>query len=61
MRDHRKIAFRDISEQNPFAGGAILTGMGVGQHYLGPDGTTARFSSRARCCWSSSRRHAIFC
>ena len=36
MRDHRKIAFRDVSEQNPFAGGAILTGMGVGQHYLGP-------------------------
>jgi len=36
MRDHRKIAFRDVSEQHPFAGGAILTGMGVGQHYLGP-------------------------
>ena len=36
MRDHRKIAFRDVSELHPFAGGAILTGMGVGQHYLGP-------------------------
>ena len=36
MRDHRKIAFRDVSEDDPFAGVGILTGMGVGQHYLGP-------------------------
>ena len=36
MRDHRKIAFRDVTEDDPFAGAGILTGMGVGQHYLGP-------------------------
>ncbi len=36
MRDHRKLAFRDVSEADPFAGTAILTGMGVGEHYLGP-------------------------
>jgi phosphatidylserine/phosphatidylglycerophosphate/cardiolipin synthase-like enzyme len=36
MRDHRKIAFRDASEDDPFAGGGILTGMGVGEQYLGP-------------------------
>lgn len=36
MRDHRKIAFRDVSEDDPFGGTAILTGMGVGQQYLGP-------------------------
>jgi hypothetical protein len=36
MRDHRKISFRDVSESNPFDGVAILTGMGVGQQYLGP-------------------------
>lgn len=36
MRDHRKIAFRDVSEDDPFNGEAILTGMGVGTEYLGP-------------------------
>jgi hypothetical protein len=36
MRDHRKMAFRDVSEDDPFGGVAILTGMGVGQQYLGP-------------------------
>jgi len=36
MRDHRKIAFRDVSEDDPFGGVGILTGMGVGEHYLGP-------------------------
>lgn len=36
MRDHRKIAFRDVSEDDPFAGVGILTGLGVGQYYLGP-------------------------
>jgi len=36
MRDHRKLAFRDVSEEDPFGGAAILTGMGVGQQYLGP-------------------------
>lgn len=36
MRDHRKIAFRDVSEDDPFAGVGILTGLGVGQFYLGP-------------------------
>ncbi len=36
MRDHRKIAFRDVSNAAPFAGEAILTGMGVGQQYIDP-------------------------
>jgi hypothetical protein len=36
MRDHRKMAFRDVGEEDPFSGEAILTGMGVGQQYLGP-------------------------
>ena len=36
MRDHRKMAFRDAGEDDPFSGEAILTGMGVGQQYLGP-------------------------
>ena len=36
MRDHRKIAFRDVTEDDPYRGEAIVTGMGVGQHYLGP-------------------------
>jgi hypothetical protein len=36
MRDHRKIAFHDVHEADVSAGMAILTGMGVGQAYLGP-------------------------
>lgn len=35
MRDHRKLAFHDVSEADPQAGMAIYTGMGVGQQYLG--------------------------
>lgn len=33
MRDHRKIAFADISEDDPARGVAILTGLGVGESY----------------------------
>jgi hypothetical protein len=36
MRDHRKMAFRDVREADPYAGVGILTGTGVGLHYLGP-------------------------
>jgi len=36
MRDHRKIAFRDVSEDDPARGVALITGTGVGQQYLGP-------------------------
>lgn len=36
MRDHRKIAFRDVHEDDPFEGVAVLTGLGVGRQYLGP-------------------------
>lgn len=36
MRDHRKIAFRDVREDDPYRGLGILTGMGVGEQYLGP-------------------------
>lgn len=33
MRDHRKVAFYDITEEDPNRGEAILTGAGVGEHY----------------------------
>ncbi|HEV2672311.1 MAG TPA: hypothetical protein VGU74_14560 [Gemmatimonadales bacterium] len=36
MRDHRKIAFRDVRADDPYRGVGILTGMGVGDQYLGP-------------------------
>jgi hypothetical protein len=36
MRDHRKIAFRDVREEDPYRGVGILTGTGVGEQYLGP-------------------------
>jgi len=36
MRDHRKVAFYDVSEANPDAGLAVYSGLGVGQQYLGP-------------------------
>lgn len=35
VRDHRKIAFYDISEDDPRQGMCIFTGMGVGENYLG--------------------------
>ncbi|MFN8716920.1 MAG: hypothetical protein ACK50C_08035 [Gemmatimonadaceae bacterium] len=34
-RDHRKIAFYDITEADPLRGEALLTGAGVGAHYAG--------------------------
>ena len=36
MRDHRKISFYDITEDNPYKGMAMFTGMGVGEYYAGP-------------------------
>ena len=36
MRDHRKISFYDITEEDPYRGMAIYTGMGIGEHYSGP-------------------------
>lgn len=36
LRDHRKIAFRDVTELDPAKGEALYTGMGVGEHYSGP-------------------------
>jgi hypothetical protein len=35
IRDHRKIAFYDITEEDPYKGLAMYTGMGVGEHYAG--------------------------
>ena len=35
MRDHRKIAFYDVTEEDPFRGLAMFTGMGIGEHYAG--------------------------
>jgi hypothetical protein len=36
IRDHRKIAFYDITEEDPYRGLALYTGVGVGEHYSGP-------------------------
>lgn len=33
MRDHRKVAFADLTEADPSRGVALLTGLGVGEHY----------------------------
>ncbi len=35
MRDHRKLAFRDVFEDRPESGSAILTGQGIGESYVG--------------------------
>lgn len=35
MRDHRKIAFYDLSEDDPTEGEALFSGMGLGEHYAG--------------------------
>ena len=35
MRDHRKIIFYDVSEEDPYRGEVIFTGMGIGEHYTG--------------------------
>ncbi|HEX9166188.1 MAG TPA: hypothetical protein VF862_09775 [Gemmatimonadales bacterium] len=37
IRDHRKIAFYDVSEDDPYRGLAMYTGMGIGEHYVGPN------------------------
>ncbi len=37
MRDHRKIVFYDITEEDPYRGMAMFTGMGIGEHYVGPN------------------------
>ncbi len=36
IRDHRKLAFRDITEADPASGEAIFTGVGIGEHYATP-------------------------
>jgi hypothetical protein len=41
IRDHRKIVFHDISEDDPYRGMAIYTGMGFGEHYARRPGRTA--------------------
>ncbi|MBL0169945.1 MAG: hypothetical protein IPP90_04310 [Gemmatimonadaceae bacterium] len=33
MRDHRKVVFYDITEDDPYRGEAIFTGAGIGEHY----------------------------
>ena len=35
MRDHRKILFYDLSEDDPYSGEALFTGVGIGEHYVG--------------------------
>lgn len=36
MRDHRKIIFFDVTEEDPHRGLAMFTGAGIGEHYAGP-------------------------
>jgi len=36
MRDHRKMAFHDVFEEDPSLGEAIYAGLGVGEAYVGP-------------------------
>ena len=36
MRDHRKVAFYDVTEADPYRGMVIYGGMGIGEHYSGP-------------------------
>jgi hypothetical protein len=36
IRDHRKISFYDLTEEDPYKGQAIFSGMGIGEHYVGP-------------------------
>ena len=33
MRDHRKVVFYDVTEEDPYAGEALFTGAGVGETY----------------------------
>src|SRR6185503_11342080 len=33
VRDHRKVAFYDLDEQDPYRGAAIVMGVGIGEHY----------------------------
>jgi hypothetical protein len=35
MRDHRKIVYYDLSEDEPAAGEVLFSGMGIGEHYAG--------------------------
>jgi hypothetical protein len=35
MRDHRKIVFYDVTEDDPYRGMAMFTGVGIGEHYAG--------------------------
>lgn len=35
-RDHRKVAFYDLTEADPALGGALVTGTGIGEHYTSP-------------------------
>lgn len=36
MRDHRKLAFYDLSDRDPFRGSAFVMGVGIGEHYSSP-------------------------
>ena len=35
LRDHRKIAFYDVTEADPSRGESIFSGMGIAEHYVG--------------------------
>ena len=36
MRDHRKLSFYDVTEEDPGKGAALYSGMGIGEQYVGP-------------------------
>lgn len=36
MRDHRKIVIYDVAEDDPYRGGALVLGVGIGENYASP-------------------------
>jgi hypothetical protein len=36
MRDHRKLVFYDLTNEDPYRGALIIMGVGVGEHYASP-------------------------
>lgn len=36
IRDHRKLSFYDVTEEDPGRGAALYSGMGIGEQYVGP-------------------------
>lgn len=48
MRDHRKMAFYDLSDRDPFRGSAFVMGVGIGEHYSSPTWEDRAYRVRGR-------------